>query len=162
MRRVTQHHHLVRTTAALAATATALVLPWSVSSTAAHAEPMRSEASQAQAALPPGVVRLEDGENCPSATLCLYRDTGRRGPAYGIGAGYDVDLKELPITGGVGGSTSAANNVSSWVNNTASIAQLIDVDTEPPTARTLGAGQPLEESATTNDTVDKVRWNPPS
>ena len=65
--------------------------------------------------LPPGVVKLGDGENCPPGTFCLYRDYQRKGPAYGIGAGYDVDLSKLNMS----------KTVSSWVNNTQSNALLI-------------------------------------
>ncbi|NUT08962.1 MAG: hypothetical protein HOQ38_00700 [Nonomuraea sp.] len=112
-------------------------------------------ASAAAWPLPPGVVALGPGEPCPSATLCLYRDYDRSGPAYGIGAGYDVDLDDLPMPGGVGGP-SAANNVSSWVNDTSHPALLIDRD--EPRGRPLFPGQPLEEPPYTNDTVDEVRW----
>ncbi|MFF9569118.1 peptidase inhibitor family I36 protein [Streptomyces sp. NPDC014685] len=106
-------------------------------------------------ALPPGVVALNDGEPCPPATLCLYRDYNNRGPAYGIGAGYDVDLRDLPMQGGVHGPT-AANEVSSWVNNTHDLATLADL--EGHQLRPLFPGQSLQEPATENDTVDFVHW----
>ncbi|MES9504937.1 peptidase inhibitor family I36 protein [Streptomyces sp. NPDC000609] len=112
-------------------------------------------ANAAVAPLPPGVIKLQDSEPCPPATLCLYRDYNNRGPAYGIGAGYHVDLRDLPMSGGVHGPT-AANEVSSWVNNTRDIAVLIDIDTE--TARPLYPFQSLQEPPRTNDTVDVVRW----
>lgn len=102
--------------------------------------------------LPPGVVQLNDGEACPQGTLCLYQHYGRRGPAYGIGAGYTVHLKDLPM-----GNGTAANNVSSWVNNTASLAELVDTDND--NTRPLFPGQSLEEPSSTNDTVDVVCWN---
>ncbi|GAA2415049.1 hypothetical protein GCM10010433_12570 [Streptomyces pulveraceus] len=111
--------------------------------------------ANAAAPLPPGVIKLQDGEPCPPATLCLYRDYNNRGPAYGIGAGYHVDLRDLPMSGGVHGPT-AANEVSSWVNNTLDVAVLIDIDTE--TARPLYPLQSLQEPPRTNDTVDVVRW----
>ncbi|MFE1315795.1 peptidase inhibitor family I36 protein [Streptomyces sp. NPDC058755] len=138
---------LARATAAAAAAAAALLLPLSAAPANAAAAPA--------AALPPGVIHLEDSEPCPPATLCLYRDYGRQGPAYGIGAGYYVDLRRLPMPGGVGGP-SAADNVSSWVNNTGYAALLIDEEDQQD--RPLFPGQYLEEPPPTNDTVDVVRW----
>ncbi|MFI0372240.1 peptidase inhibitor family I36 protein [Actinomadura sp. 1N219] len=108
-------------------------------------------AAPARLDLPPGVIKLNDSERCPMATLCLYQHYNRRGPAYGIGAGYQVDLRELPMNGG-----TAANNVSSWVNNTDTLAVLIDEDTG--TARPLFPRQQLEEPPPYNDTVDQVDW----
>ncbi|GAA4239761.1 hypothetical protein GCM10022254_61370 [Actinomadura meridiana] len=102
-------------------------------------------------ALPPGVVQLRDSEVCPMNSLCLYRDYGRRGPAYAVGAGYSVSLKDLPV-----GAGTAANNVSSWVNNTNSMAVL--VDEQAAQARGLGAHVSLEEPAASNDTVDLIQW----
>ncbi|MGW7514844.1 peptidase inhibitor family I36 protein [Streptomyces sp. NPDC054796] len=140
---------LVRTTVMAAAAVVAAVLP--VSAGVAHAaEP---EAAAPQAALPPGVVQLGDSEPCPPATLCLYRDYGNKGPAYGIGAGYNVDLKQLPMAGG--SSSTAANNVSSWVNNTGAVGILVDED--GPT-RPLFPSQQLQEPPQFNDTVDLVAW----
>ncbi|MEU7424633.1 peptidase inhibitor family I36 protein [Streptomyces sp. NPDC040750] len=104
--------------------------------------------------LPPGVIPLGDGEPCPVFTLCLYRDYGFRGPAYGIGAGYDVDLRALPMPGS--GGPTAANNVSSWVNHTRSDALLVDRDRDE--IRPLFPGQRLEEPPGHNDTVDLVLW----
>ncbi|WP_078849362.1 peptidase inhibitor family I36 protein [Streptomyces sp. NRRL F-5126] len=109
----------------------------------------------AEAFLPPGVVKLQSGEPCPQGTLCLYRDYGYQGPAYGIGAGYPVDLRALPMDGGVNGH-SAANEVSSWVNNTGTPALLVDVDTDH--VRPLFPGHRLQEPQATNDTVDVVSW----
>ncbi|TMR92373.1 peptidase inhibitor family I36 protein [Nonomuraea basaltis] len=106
-------------------------------------------------ALPPGVIQLGPSEPCPPATLCLYRDYGRSGPAYGIGAGYSVDLNDLPMPGGLGDS-SAANNISSWVNNAQGLAVLID--RKSGQARPLFPGQPIEEPPPYNDTVDEVDW----
>lgn len=97
---------LLVTTTALAACAT---MTGPAISTAAQAATVT--AHPALADLPPGVVKLDDAEGCPPGTLCLYRDYNRQGPAYGIGAGYKVDLKALPM-----GDDTAANNVSSWVN----------------------------------------------
>lgn len=54
------------------------------------------------------MVKLDDGENCPPETFCLYRDYQRKSPAYGIEAGYDLDLSALNMS----------KTVSSWVNNT--------------------------------------------
>ncbi|HEX5496677.1 MAG TPA: peptidase inhibitor family I36 protein [Mycobacteriales bacterium] len=125
-----------------------------VGATAAHAD-TASAAPSVRAELPPGVIRLNDGERCPSGTLCLYRDYGHRGPAYGIGAGYPVNLYDLPMPGGAG-SASAGNTVSSWVNNTESFAILVDIDTDA--VRPLLPGQRLEEPPFLNDTVDEVRW----
>ncbi|SEG67271.1 hypothetical protein SAMN04489712_108270 [Thermomonospora echinospora] len=108
-------------------------------------------ATQAPQALPAGVVKLNDGEGCPSMTLCLYRDYDRRGPAYGIGAGYTVDLSQLPM-----GSGTAANNISSWVNMTRYTAALIDRDKNR--IRLLLPGESLEEPMSSNDSVDEVSW----
>ncbi|GAB3989676.1 hypothetical protein GCM10029978_115420 [Actinoallomurus acanthiterrae] len=113
------------------------------------------DAAAQAASVPPGVVQLHDGATCPPAMLCLYRDYGRQGPAYGIGAGFHINLRQLPMAAGVGGTT-AANNVSSWVNNTRDLAVLIDLDRR--TTRHLRPGQSLEEPPETNDTVDAVAW----
>lgn len=100
--------------------------------------------------LPPGVVRITpDGAPCPPGTLGLYQHYNCQGTGYGIGAGYTVDLSQLPLPGG----GSMSKNVSSWVNNTASDAELIGKGT-----RTLKAGTKLEEPAEYNDTVEKVGW----
>ncbi|MGW1427193.1 peptidase inhibitor family I36 protein [Streptomyces sp. NPDC002431] len=117
--------------------------------------PGSASANAAATYLPPGVVELQDSEPCPPATLCLYRDNSNRGPAYGIGAGHPVDLHELPMSGGAHGS-SAANEVSSWVNHTDHLALLIDTDST--TLRPLFPHQPLQEPPQTNDTVDIVGW----
>ncbi|GGU07645.1 peptidase inhibitor family I36 protein [Actinomadura citrea] len=118
-------------------------------STAAQAATVTTRPALAD--LPPGVVQLDDGEGCPPATLCLYQHYNRQGPAYGIGAGYKVDLNALPM-----GDRTAADNVSSWVNNTHSLAVLIDADKDED--RPLYPGQPLEEPPSDNDTVDLVDW----
>ncbi|MGW0733118.1 peptidase inhibitor family I36 protein [Streptomyces sp. NPDC002851] len=136
-----RHTRLARLTAMAAAAVAAAMLPLSAGT--AHA-----------AALPPGVIQLHDGEPCPPATLCLYRDYGNQGPAYGIGAGYDVNLNDLPMGGGNG--YTAANNVSSWVNNTESPALLIDDDGQ--TVRPLHPHQWLQEPPPYNDSVDLVVW----
>ncbi|MEU8358924.1 peptidase inhibitor family I36 protein [Nonomuraea sp. NPDC048882] len=108
----------------------------------------------AAAPLPPGVIQLGDGEPCPPGTLCLYRDYGFSGPAYGIGAGYAIDLRWLPMPGH--GGPTAADNVSSWVNRTAGVAVLIDE--QSGRTRPLFPGQHLEEPVLLNDTVDRVVW----
>ncbi|MEU7856108.1 peptidase inhibitor family I36 protein [Nonomuraea sp. NPDC049141] len=139
--RSTPQLRVARTVVTLAvASVAALIIP-----PAAHA------ATTAPAAFPPGVIQLSDGEPCPPATLCLYQHYMRRGPAYGIGAGYRVDLRWLPM-----GGRSAANNVSSWVNNTESDAVLVDDDDD--VRRILPAGESLEEPPEHNDTVDVVDW----
>ena len=144
--RSTRHPHLTRTAVAPAvAGVAALIIPWNVPS-AAHAA-----TATTVAALPPGVIPLNDGEFCPPSTLCLYQHYGRRGLAYGIGAGCRVDLHWLPM-----GDGAAANNVSSWVNNTESDAWLVDSDND--VRRILPAGQSLEEPAERNDTVDQIEW----
>ncbi|MEV8453859.1 peptidase inhibitor family I36 protein [Streptomyces sp. NPDC052095] len=117
--------------------------------------PGSASANAAAPYLPPGVVKLQDSEPCPPATLCLYRDYNNRGPAYGVGAGYPVDLRELPMSGGVHGP-SAANEISSWVNHTGHLALLIDTDSD--TIRPLFPHQSLQEPPQTNDTVDIVGW----
>ncbi|MEU4827221.1 peptidase inhibitor family I36 protein [Actinomadura citrea] len=137
---------LLVSTTALAACATVTGL---AASTAAQAATATTRPAQAD--LPPGVVQLDDAEGCPPATLCLYQHYNRQGPAYGIGAGYPVNLNSLPM-----GNRTAANNVSSWVNNTHSLAVLIDADKDK--ARPLYPGQPLEEPPSDNDTVDLVNW----
>lgn len=146
---ITWHGRLARGTAVAAAAVATAVLP--LGAGAAHA----TTAPVPGAALPPGVVQLNDGDPCPPATLCLYRDYGHRGPAYGIGAGYQVDLSMLPMSGGVHGST-AANEVSSWVNNTGSDAMLFTLGSRQ--VRPLFPGQSLQETPATNDTVDFIAW----
>lgn len=126
--------------------------------TAAALTPTVAQAASPQGAfvqaqsLPPGVVRLNDGETCPSAMLCLYRHYGRTGTAYGILPGHNVDLSDLPMDDG----TTAADNISSWVNNTDSTALLIAINSS--STRQLSAHQSLEEPDSTNDTVDDVAW----
>jgi guanine deaminase len=94
--------------------------------------------------LPPGVIKLNDGEKCPSRTLCLYNYPHYQGPAYAIRAGYDVDLNKLNMN----------KTVSSWVNRTQSTALLIGCHTVHP----LNAGCSLEE---TKPTVEKIGWVQP-
>ncbi len=146
---ITWHSRLARTTALAAAAVATAALP--LGAGAAHATTTADPAT----ALPPGVVQLNDGEPCPPATLCLYRDYGNKGPAYGIGAGYPVDLSLLPMNGGVNGPT-AANEASAWVNNTAASPVLVDMDAQQ--VRPLFPGQSLLEPPATNDTVDVVAW----
>ncbi|GAB2941808.1 peptidase inhibitor family I36 protein [Nonomuraea fastidiosa] len=140
MRRITTTAARLLTGLAVAAAVTATTLP-------AQAAP--------RLALPKGVFRLADGQPCPRATLCLYRDYNRSGPAYGVRAGSDVDLFDLPMPGGVGGPT-AANNVSSWVNRTGSTAVLVDL--RRLRIRLLFPWQSIEEPPGDNDTVDFLRW----
>ena len=91
--------------------------------------------------LPPGVVKLHDGQKCPPRTLCLYRDPHCHRPAYGIKAGHDVDLSKLTMN----------KAISSWFNGTQSTALLIGCGTAYP----LQAGCSLEK---TKDAVEKVGW----
>ncbi|MEU9318030.1 peptidase inhibitor family I36 protein [Streptomyces sp. NPDC048295] len=135
---------LARVAATAAAAAAIALLPGTGTADAADASH-----------LPPGVIKLQDGEPCPPATLCLYRDYNNRGPAYGVGAGYDVDLRALPMSGGANGPT-AANEVSSWVNNTSHVTILIDRDKEQ--FRPLFPHESLQEPRATNDTVDFIAW----
>ncbi|MCJ1678763.1 hypothetical protein MTF65_15690 [Streptomyces sp. APSN-46.1] len=101
--------------------------------------------------LPGGVVQiLPDGADCPPKTLGLYRHYNRQGTGYGIGAGYNVDLSQLPMPDG----GSMSKNVSSWVNLTDSDAKLIGKG-----VRILKAGAKLEEPAEYNDTVLRVEWD---
>ncbi|GAA2990796.1 hypothetical protein Sfulv_00690 [Streptomyces fulvorobeus] len=100
--------------------------------------------------LPNGVVVISNSE-CPPRTLGLWKDRGRKGRAYGIGAGYPVDLSKLPTDDG----DSMARNVSSWVNRTESDAKLVG---SKGICRVLKAGEPLEESNDHNDTVEWVKW----
>ncbi|MCX4629340.1 MULTISPECIES: hypothetical protein [unclassified Streptomyces] len=100
--------------------------------------------------LPPGVVQiLPEGSPCPPKTLGLYQHYSCQGPGYGIGAGFDVDLAQLPIPGG----GSMSKNVSSWVNLTDSDVKLIGKG-----ERILKAGEKLEEPSGYNDTVQRIAW----
>lgn len=100
--------------------------------------------------LPPGVVQITpDGAPCPPKTLGLYRHYNCQGTGYGIGAGFEVDLSQLPLPGG----GSMSKNVSSWVNLTDSDAKLIGKG-----ERILKAGEKLEEPAGYNDTVERIDW----
>lgn len=173
----------VRTAAAMAAAAAAL-LPFgggtaeaaapagSVAAPVAPVAPVTSAESAASAApaaasapavpaeapdLPEGVVTLADGP-CPKGMLCLYRDINRGFPAYAIREGHDVDLRKVPMKGV--SSDTAANNVSSWNNNTGSRVRLVDDGTR--TVRTLRPLDSQEETLrgphVTNDTVDRITW----
>jgi Peptidase inhibitor family I36 len=141
-----RHPHLARTATGLFTTAAALLLA-STGSTAA--------AAQQASSLPPRVVQLAENASCPFNSLCLYRDYGFNGPGYSIPAGYPTDLNNVPMPGGVGGSSTAANNVSSWINNTGYYVLLIDYEGEE---RTLYPGDSFEEPPETNDSVDAVDW----
>ncbi|WP_019629788.1 peptidase inhibitor family I36 protein [Actinomadura atramentaria] len=133
--------HPLRAVTATAAGALALgALP-----AAASASPARP--------LPHGVVRLADSRPCPRAVLCLYRDYGRSGPAYAVRPGYPVELSRLPMSG-----RTAANNVSSWVNNTR--WRVVLVDTDRHTAHVVGPRSGYEEPWSNNDTEDLVLWLP--
>lgn len=127
---------------------------------AAQVAPAAPAAPAAQAGareLPEGVVILADGP-CPMGMLCLYRDIRRGFPAYAIRGGYDVDLRRLPMKGFK--SDTAADNVSSWVNNTGTRAGLVDDDAR--SVRKLNPHSALEETVrgpnVTNDTVDRITW----
>lgn len=100
--------------------------------------------------LPNGVVEIKpEGSPCPPKTLGLWRHYNCGGEGYGIGAGFEVDLSQLPISGG-----NMSKNVSSWVNNTDSNAKLISKSG----TRILRAGDKLEEPKEHNDTVERVAW----
>lgn len=131
---------LARTAAAVTATA-ALLLP--LATAHASAAPAR--------ALPDGVVQLGDGQACPSALLCMYRDYNYQGPAYGVSICHDINLYDLPMSGGNG--TSAAKNISSWMNNNSRDAILWKGD---DIVWGVHAGQGFNEHPETNDTVDRV------
>lgn len=135
---------------ALAATVTAL----SASTASAAASPVQAH----QRRLPPGVIALIDGEQCPPATLCAYRAYNFKDNTYGIGAGYHVELSDLPATAQGAGGPNMANNVSSWINNTAYPAFLIDTDRH--FIREMPAGESMQEPLQYNDTVDVVAWHP--
>lgn len=138
-----RHPHLARISKGLAAGAAALFLAAGTASTALASAP------------PSGAVRLADSASCPFNSLCLYRDYAFEGPGYSIPAGYPTDLHYVPMPGGVGGSSSAANNVSSWINNTGYTVRLIDYE---GVDRVLYPGSSLEESPETNDSVDAIDW----
>lgn len=143
---------IVRAAVGVAAVAAAVVIP---AGTAA-ADPSVSDtaaAADSRAYLPPGVHRLRDGQECPAYLLCLYRDYGNSGPAYGIEPRHVAKLRHLPMPGGVNGNV-AANEVSSWVNNTPFPVLLVDEDED--VGRPLGPGESLQEPARYNDTVDLV------
>lgn len=144
-----RYARLARVAAMAASAVAAAVLP--LSAGAAYAA---APAPSTRAALPPGVVQLNNSEPCPLHTLCLYRDYGNQGPAYGIGAGHNVNLNDLPMAGGP--NSTAANNVSSWVNNTERPAVLIDEN--GPVVRLLHPRQSLQEPPQLNDSVDLVVW----
>lgn len=107
-------------------------------------------------ALPPGVIQLNDSQTCPPNLLCLYRDYGYQGPAYGIVPGAPVDLRDVPMQGGVNGGGTAANEVSSWVNSTFGNATLINIGNGQ--IRALVRHERMQEPSATNDTVDFVEW----
>lgn len=155
MRRISSRHpHLARTLTGLAGAAATLLLVSGSGSAAASAAP----AAERRAPAPPSrVVQLEADVECTPNSLCLYRDYGFNGPGYSIPAGYWTDLNDVPMPGGVGGSSTAANNVSSWINNTGYSVQLID---HAGAERTLPPYHSLEESLETNDSVDLVGWLP--
>ncbi|MEU8386193.1 peptidase inhibitor family I36 protein [Streptosporangium sp. NPDC048865] len=152
MRRISSRRpHLVRTAAGLAGAAATLILV-SGSGSAAASTPA---AERRAPAAPPRVVQLDDSVECAFNSLCLYRDYGFNGPGYSILAGYPTDLAEVPMPGG--SSSTAADNVSSWINNTGYSVQLIDYTGAD---RILPPYHSLEESLETNDSVDAVDWLP--
>ncbi|MGJ6960799.1 peptidase inhibitor family I36 protein [Streptosporangium sp. G11] len=155
MRQISSRHpHLARTVTGLATAVVTLLLTSGSGSAAAASAPA---AERRAPALPPRVVQLEANVECPFNSLCLYRDYGFSGPGYSIPAGYPTDLEDVPMPGGVGGSSTAANNVSSWLNNTGYYVQLIDY---AGSDRTLPPYHSLEESLETNDSVDAIDWLP--
>ncbi len=155
MRRISSRRpHLTRTVTGLAGAAATLLLASGSGSAAASAAP----AAELRAPAPPSrVVQLEADAECTFNSLCLYRDYGFNGPGYSIPAGYPTDLNDVPMPGGVGGSSVAANNVSSWINNTGYSVLLVDY---AGTERTLPPYHSLEESLETNDSVDAIDWLP--
>ncbi|WP_018654503.1 peptidase inhibitor family I36 protein [Actinomadura flavalba] len=116
--------------------------------------PATPATATAPGVLPPGITALPDSAPCPANRLCLYRDYGRRGPAYAIPAGRWTNLSNLPMATGNG---TAADNVSSWHNTTRATAVLANA---PDDGRLLPRGTALEEPAASNDTVDHVLWLP--
>ncbi|WP_326637228.1 peptidase inhibitor family I36 protein [Streptosporangium sp. NBC_01755] len=142
-----RHPRLARTTTGLVTTTAALLL--------ASGTGVGTAAAQQSSTLPPRVIQLEENASCPFNSLCLYRDYGFNGPGYSIPAGYPTDLNNVPMPGGVGGTSTAANNVSSWINNTGYYVQLIDYE---GAERTLYPGYSLEEPPDTNDSVDAIDW----
>ncbi|WP_329425059.1 peptidase inhibitor family I36 protein [Streptosporangium sp. NBC_01495] len=153
MRRISSRHpHLARTVTGLTTAAATLILASGAGSAAAASAPA---AERRAPALPPRVVQLDDSAECPFNSLCLYRDYDFSGPGYSIPAGYPTDLNDVPMPGGVGGSSTAANNVSSWINNTGYYVQLVDY---AGAERSLPPYHSLEESFETNDSVDAIYW----
>lgn len=150
---VSNRTRIVRAAIGVAAVAAAVIIPAGTAS-ADPSVPDNAVATGPRAAyLPPGVVRLRDSQPCPEYLLCLYRDYGNSGPAYGIEPRHGVNLRHLPMPGGVHGNT-AADEVSSWVNNTPFPVLLVDEDED--VVRPLHPRQSLQEPAEFNDTVDLV------
>ncbi|MFF3438923.1 peptidase inhibitor family I36 protein [Streptosporangium sp. NPDC002721] len=146
--------HLVRTLTGLAGAAATLILV-SGSGSGSAAASSAPAAEPRLPAPPPRVVQLDDNVECAFNSLCLYRDYGFSGPGYSVPAGYPTDLSEVPMPGTP--TSTAANNVSSWINNTGYSVRLID---HSGTDRILPPYHSLEESLETNDTVDAVDWLP--
>jgi Peptidase inhibitor family I36 len=103
--------------------------------------------------LPGGVVKINPGEECPPKSLCLYRDGQFTGPGYAVGAGYPVDLNDLPCDNCNFGPTMAGN-VSSWYNRTDSTAELIDKDNKQTS---LPPGEKIDRGPT-EDKIVKIAW----
>jgi hypothetical protein len=104
-------------------------------------------------ALPPGVMKLNEGEPCPPKTLCMYEHPDFKGVAYGVGAGYSVNLSDLACEGCAWGPTMA-KNVSSWNNGTDSTAELIE---EGGKSTKLGPGETINRGPT-EDKIVKIVW----
>ncbi len=141
-----------RAVGVLAAVAAAMAGPIGFASSAQAAPAIGAVAQQR--VLPPGVVKLNDGEPCPTMSLCLYRDYFS-GPSYAIAEGYEVNLHDLPCDACAFGP-SMAENVSSWINLTTWTAVLTEGDgrwTPLPSDNSL-IGGPSE------DRVVKVTWQP--
>ncbi len=100
--------------------------------------------------LPLGTVPVTSG-SCVPKTLCMWQKPNRQGVGYGVGAGYDLDLAQLPVNE----DNTMRKNVSSWHNGTDGDAELV---AENGSIRTLPAGMSLEEPTEHDKTVVKIRW----
>ncbi|SDR12286.1 peptidase inhibitor family I36 protein [Thermostaphylospora chromogena] len=142
---------LARATVVGAALLAALAAPRAEASTA-PADPEEDN-------LPPGVIRLLPGEECPQNILCLWLDHERGSTGYGISEGYPVHLADLPCGEACGDGEvrhSMEDNASSWWNRSRHVVKLVDLETGE--VRYLRPGKSLEETADSDNTADMVRW----